>query len=148
MKYVISMCLLFVSLAFPDFKRTSGLVDIPTARIMPHLAYRIGADLTIELGPGEYQHVVEENLHFSLGLGDFAETYFDVYTIVENWTVAFGFAHRFFDYGRFGLAWGIHTLAAHEDISEIAHGDSTGWHDDLMYEQADYDKPCLQVLSR
>jgi len=141
MKYIITIVLLFTSVAFPDFKRTSGLVDIPTARIMPHLAYRVGADLTLELGPGEYQHVVEENLHFSLGLGDFAETYFDVYTIVENWTVAFGFAHRFYNRGRFGLAWGVHTLATHEDISEIAHGDSTGWHDDLMYERDDYEKP-------
>ncbi len=141
MKRVITVFLLFASLAFPDFKRTSGLVDIPTARIMPHLGYRVGADLTIELGPGEYQYVVEENLHFSLGLGDFVETYFDVYTIIESWTVAFGFCHNFFNHGRFGLAWGIHTFAVPEDISEIAHGDSTGWHDDLMYEYGDYEKP-------
>jgi len=140
-KYVITAFLLFASVAFPDFKRTSGLVDIPTTRILPHLGYRVGGDLTIQLGPGDYDYVVEENLHFSLGLGNFLETYFDAYTIIESWTVAFGFCHNFFNYDRFGLAWGIHTFSTVEHISEIAKGDSTGWHDDLLYEYGDYEMP-------
>jgi outer membrane protein OmpA-like peptidoglycan-associated protein len=142
MKYFFVVVALCTSIAFSDFKRTSGLVDIPTARILPHLALRAGGDVTIQMGPGTPDGFIEENLHFSLGLGGFVETYFDVYTIPpEVWTVAFGFCHNFFNRGRLGLAWGIHTLSFYDDVSEIAHGDSTGWHDDLLYEYGDYEKP-------
>ena len=29
---------------FADFDRTSGLIDIPTANVLPNMAYRIGFD--------------------------------------------------------------------------------------------------------
>ena len=91
MKKLLLLILVVTMPLLADFKRTSGLIDIPTARIIPHLGYRIGADLTFQLGPGEYDQVIEENLHMSLGLWDFLELYFDVNTIIENWTVAAGF---------------------------------------------------------
>jgi len=87
MKKLLLIGLILTLPLFADFKRTSRLIDIPTARILPHFGYRVGADLTIQLGPGEYDQIVEENLHMSLGLGDFVELYFDVNTIIENWTV-------------------------------------------------------------
>jgi len=94
MKKLLLIGLILTLPLFADFKRTSRLIDIPTARILPHFGYRVGADVTIQLGPGEYDQIVEENLHMSLGLGDFVELYFDVNTIIENWTAAAGFCHR------------------------------------------------------
>ncbi len=141
MKKMLLTILLIVLPLSADFKRTSGLVDIPTARILPHLGYRIGGDLTIKFGTGTYDQIVEENVHASLGLGNFLEVYFDFYTIIENWTWGAGFAHRLYGSDRFGLAWGIHGFSDIADISEIERGDSTGWHDDLLYERDEYLKP-------
>jgi outer membrane protein OmpA-like peptidoglycan-associated protein len=137
--------LLFILLtAMPlvgDYKRTSGLIDIPTARILPHFGYRIGADLTAQIGPGDYEAVVEENLHASLGLGNFLEVYFDFNTIIENWTAEAGFCHRLYGSDKFSLAWGIHTFSSLSDISEIGQTVTTGWLDDQFYQHDNYDKP-------
>jgi outer membrane protein OmpA-like peptidoglycan-associated protein len=141
MKKLLLFVLLIVLPLSADFKRTSGLIDIPTTRILPHFGFRIGGDLTIKFGTGTYDQVVEENIHASLGLGNFLELYFDFYTIIENWTWGTGFCHRLYGSDKFGLAWGVHGFSDIDDISEIERGDSTGWHDDLLYEQGDYLKP-------
>ena len=141
MKKLLLLTLVVTLPLFADYKRTSGLIDIPTARILPHFGYRIGADITAQLGPGEYDQVVEENLHMSFGLWDFLELYFDVYTIIEDWTVAGGFCHRVYGSDRFALAWGIHSLSTLSDMSEIGQIVSTGWYDDQLYERDDYLKP-------
>jgi len=141
MKKLLLMTLLVAMPMSADFKRTSGLIDIPTARILPHFGYRIGADLTVQLGPGDYEYVVEENLHSSLGLGGFLEVYFDMYTIIENWTVGAGFCHNIYNSDKFGLAWGIHSFSTIEDISEVGLTDSTGWPDDILYQRDAYEKP-------
>ena len=144
MKYIIAGFLLWISLGSADFKRTSGLVDIPTGRILPHLGYRIGADVTLQIGQISsvgYNQMFEENLHASLGLGDFLEVYFDLYTIIEDWTYAGGFCHRLIGSKKFALAWGIHSFSSQEDISEIGQTISVTWHDDSIYQHADYDKP-------
>jgi outer membrane protein OmpA-like peptidoglycan-associated protein len=143
-KYIVAVCLLFVSLGSADFKRTSGLVDIPTARILPHLGYRIGTDVTLQLGEissVDYNQIFEENLHASIGLGDFLEIYFDMYTIIEDWTYAGGFCHRFLESKKFAFAWGIHSFSSLDDISEIGQTISVTWHDDSLYQHADYEKP-------
>jgi outer membrane protein OmpA-like peptidoglycan-associated protein len=141
MKKLLLCILIVVVPLVADFKRTSGLIDIPTARILPHFGYRIGADLTAQLGPGDYDQVVEENLHSSLGIGNFLELYFDVYTIIETWTVAGGFCHRLYGSDKFGLAWGIHGFSTLSDISEIGQTVATGWYDDQLYQRDNYDKP-------
>jgi len=141
MKKLLILLLVATMPLVADFKRTSGLVDIPTARILPHLGFRVGADITAQLGPGDYEAVVEENLHSSLGLGNFLELYFDVYTIIEDWTVAGGFCHRLYGSDKFALAWGIHSFSTLSDLSEIGQAVSAGWRDDQFYQREDYDKP-------
>ncbi|UCG30936.1 MAG: OmpA family protein [candidate division WOR-3 bacterium] len=143
MKYAIAFLVLCASLAYPDFKRTSGLIDIPTARIMPHLGYRIGTDVTLQIGQmvTDYDQPFEENLHSSIGLGDFLEIYFDVYTIIEDWTVAGGFCHRVFGSDKFAIAWGIHSFSTLPDMSEVGQTDTAAWHDDFLYSHGDYEKP-------
>lgn len=141
MKKLLLAILIVVIPLSADFKRSSGLIDIPTARILPHFGYRIGADLTVQLGPGDYEHIVEENLHSSLGLGGFLEVYFDMYTIIENWTVGAGFCHNIYNSKKFGFAWGIHSFSTIEDISEVGLTESTGWPDDILYHRDDYEKP-------
>jgi hypothetical protein len=135
-------CILILTVPLvADFKRTTRLIDIPTARILPHFGYRIGADVTAQLGPGEYDQVVEENLHMSLGLGNFLELYFDCNTIIENWTLAGGFCHRLYGSDKFAIAWGIHSFSTLSDISEIGQTDTTGWSDDYFYQRDSYEKP-------
>ena len=149
MRYILCVLLVLTPPAFAEFNRTSGLIDIPTARILPHLGYRIGADFSFMLKTGSYEQIFEENmLKASLGLGDIFEVYFDIYTTPSPWledpgsfTAAIGFCHNFYNGQNLDLAWGIHTISYSADVSEIAHGDSTGWHDDLLYNTADYKKP-------
>lgn len=141
MKYALCIVLILTLPGYAEFNRTSGLIDIPTARILPHLGYRFGGDITIKLGTGTYDEVFEENLHASFGLGDFIEFYADAYTIGYHFTAAAGFCHNFYNGRKLALAWGIHTISYSTHISEIDHGDSTGWHDDLLYDTGDYNKP-------
>jgi len=141
MKKLLIFTLIVAIPLVADFKRTSGLIDIPTTRILPHFGYRIGADFTAQLGPGEYDQVFEENLHASLGLGNFLEIYFDMYTIIEDWTMAGGFCHRLYGSDKFGIAWGIHSFSSLSDMSEIGQTVEAGWYDDQLYQQDDYDKP-------
>lgn len=133
--------MIFTSLGIADFNRTSGLIDIPTARILPHLGYRIGIDGSMALNPETSVDDFDENLHAAIGLGNNFECYLDIYTI-GNFTTAIGFCHRFYDQEKFKFAWGIHYLSYALDISEVGHGDSTGWDDDLAYEtKPGYVKP-------
>jgi len=126
---------------FADFDRTSGLIDIPTANILPSMAYRIGFDGSIALDSDHSVDDLDENIHTSLGLGDVFEGYLDIYTI-GNFTAAMGFCHRLYKNESFALAWGIHQLSYALDVSEVGHGDSTGWDDDLDYStKPDYEKP-------
>jgi outer membrane protein OmpA-like peptidoglycan-associated protein len=141
MKYALCIALIVIIPGYAEFNRTSGLIDIPTARILPHLGYRFGADITIKLGTGTYDQVFEENLHASLGLGNFIELYADAYTFGWHFTAAAGFCHNFYNGRKLGLAWGVHTISYDAHVSEINHGDSTGWHDDLLYDTGNYQKP-------
>ncbi len=139
-KILISLLVVSLFPAFAEFNRTSGLIDIPEARILPHLGYRIGVNGTFGLGSNSVIEGLEGNFHSSLGLADKFEVYFDIYTI-SNFTAAIGFCHNFLKNDKFALSWGIHQISYALDVSEIGHGDSTGWHDDLTYYRGDYEKP-------
>ncbi|UCF70104.1 MAG: OmpA family protein [candidate division WOR-3 bacterium] len=138
MKKLLIICSLCTLPLFADFNRTSGLIDIPTANIMPHLGFRIGVDGS--LGLQDFGEDTDWNVHMSMGLFDIAEAYIDVYT-VENFTAAMGFCHRFLEMNKFSFAWGIHTISYDLDISEVGRGDTVGWFDDMMYNEAEYEKP-------
>jgi len=139
-KYITIVLLVYIALSGASFNRTSGLVDIPTARILPHFGLRVGLDGTYPLGSADVNEDFEGNFHFSLGLFNKLETYIDVYTI-ENFTAAFGFCHNFFKTNKFSFAWGVHQISYDLDVSEVGRGDSAGWYDDLMYNSGDYEKP-------
>ncbi len=144
MKYVMCFLLVLTAPVFARFNRTSGLIDIPTARILPHLGYRIGTDLSFGLKSGPYDEVFEENLvKASIGLGDIVEVYVDVYTIPwpGSFTVATGFCQNFYSGKKLALAWGIHSISYTADISEIGHDGSSAWHDDTLFHEGDYEKP-------
>ena len=128
--------------AFADFNRTSGLIDIPTAGgILPNLGYRIGLDGSVALDSKHSVDDFDKNIHASIGLGGVFETYLDIYTL-GNFTAAIGFCNRFYKTDNLQIAWGIHQLSYSLDVSEVGHGDSTGWDDDLDYStKPDYKKP-------
>lgn len=138
MKPIVLTCILCAVPLFADFNRTSGLVDVPTANILPHFGYRAGID-----GSVGFQDTLDEsdiNLHFALGLFDLAEAYLDIYTFTD-FTAAVGFCHRFYNRDKFSFAWGVHTISYDLDVSELGRGDTVGWYDDLLYNTATYEKP-------
>ena len=138
MKPIVLACILSAVPLFADFNRTSGLVDVPTANILPHFGYRTGID-----GSVGFQDTVDEsevNLHFSFGLFDLAEAYLDIYTFAD-FAAAVGFCHRFYSGDKFSFAWGLHTISYDLDVSEVGHGDTVGWYDDLLYNSETYEKP-------
>lgn len=139
-KLVIALCLIsLTSVLWADFNKTSGLIDIPTARILPHLGYRIGLDGSIAIDPDNSVQVTEENIHAAVGFNDRVETYLDIYTF-SKFTAAVGFCHRFYDTDRLSLGWGMHTISYDTDVSEIGHGDSANFKDELYY-SGEYEKP-------
>ncbi len=139
MKRVLSVLLLVTVVpCMASFNRTSGLVDIPTARVLPHLGFRVGADGS--LGLQDLGEDADYNVHMSMGLFDVLEAYVDIYTI-DDFTAAVGFCHRFFDHDNLSFAWGVHSISYSLDVSEVGHGDSVGWYDDLLYNNASYEKP-------
>ena len=137
--FIIILSILAITTAFAEFNRTSGLIDIPEARILPHHGYRIGFNGTFGLGSDSVVEGLEGNFHSAIGFADKFEVYLDIYTI-SNFTGAIGFCHNFLKNDKFALSWGIHQISYALDVSEIGHGDSTGWHDDLMYYEGDYEK--------
>ena len=142
---ILFITIVFLPAAFADFNRTSGLIDIPTSRILPHLGYRIGVDGSIAINSEKSIDDFDENLHAAIGFGNRFEGYLDIYTI-GDFTASVGFCHRFYSQGNFAIAWGIHSLSYALDISEVGHGDSTGWDDDLAYEtKPGYVKPFEMV---
>jgi outer membrane protein OmpA-like peptidoglycan-associated protein len=144
MKNAILKVCFVVLLATPlvaDFNRTSSLIDIPSARILPHLGYRVGVDGSMALDKEHAVDNFDENFHAALGLGNSFEGYLDIYTI-GNFTAAVGFCHQFYEGKDLAFAWGIHHLSYSLDVSEVGHGDSVGWDDDLDYAtKEDYEKP-------
>lgn len=132
--------LVCIALSSADFNRTSGLIDIPTAQLLPHLGFRAGVDGSLGLQDLTDSDDIDWNLHFSMGLFDFIEAYADLYTF-ENFTAAIGFSHRFLDIDNFSFAWGIHSISYDLNVSELGRGDSIGWFDDMMYNSGGYEKP-------
>ena len=138
MKNVLILCVICILPLYADFNRTSGLIDIPTANILPHLGLRAGIDGSV--GLQDITEDTEMNLHVSLGLFEIAEAYIDIYTFAQ-FTAAMGFCHRFYDTDRFGFAWGIHTISYDLNVSEVGRSDTIGWFDDMMYNYEAYEKP-------
>ena len=130
--FILSVVVLFALPSSADFNRTSGLIDIPTARILPHLGYRIGFDASAALYTDRSTDDFEENIHAALGFGNRFEGYLDIYTFTD-FTAALGFCHKFYERGNLAFAWGIHSISNARDVSEVGHGDSVGWDDDLDY---------------
>jgi outer membrane protein OmpA-like peptidoglycan-associated protein len=136
---ILALCIALVP-CFAVFNRTSGVVDIPGARVLPHLGFRAGFDGSYNLSSNDTIGVGEMNFHFSLGLFDHLETYLDVYTI-ENFTAAIGFCHNFYSSSKLAFAWGVHEISYSKNVSEAGRGDSVGYFDDMMYNVGAYKKP-------
>ncbi len=141
----------FIANADAEFNRTSGLIDIPGPDIMPRLGFRFGYDASLPLGTDPINDGYDHNIHTSLGINDRFEAYLDIYSL-SKFTAAFGFCHKLLNSDKFALAWGIHQISWALDISELGHGDSTGWTDDLSYNHGEYKKPfelaSLYLVSR
>lgn len=132
------LLVVILSLSYAEFNRTSGLIDVPTAKILPHLGYRLGIDGSVALK--DLDEDVDQNLHLSMGLFNRLEVYADIYTF-DNFTAAAGFCHKLYGSGKWSFAWGIHTFSYDRDVSEVGRGDTVGWFDDMMYNYDAYEKP-------
>jgi len=141
MKRLVLVMLSLVALpCFAAFNRTSGLIDVPGARILPHLGFRTGLDGSFNLSSSDAIEKSDMNFHVSFGLFDRVESYLNVYT-VDNFTAVIGFCHNFYSSSSLAFAWGVHEVSYSKEVSEVGRGDSIGWFDDMMYNTGDYKKP-------
>ena len=141
MKRLVLVMLSLVALpCFAAFNRTSGLIDVPGARILPHLGFRTGIDGSFNLSSSDAIEKSDMNFHVSFGLFDRVESYLNVYT-VDNFTAVIGFCHNFYSSSSLAFAWGVHEVSYSKEVSEVGRGDSIGWFDDMMYNTGDYKKP-------
>ena len=102
------LLIMSLSLSYAEFNRTSGLIDVPTAKILPHLGYRLGIDGSV--GLKDVSEDADQNLHLSMGLFNRVEVYADIYTF-DNFTAAVGFCHKLYGDDKWSFAWGIHTFS-------------------------------------
>jgi len=141
MRHLVLLILLFVVVpCFAVFNRTSGLVDVPTARVLPHFGFRIGLDGSYDLSSIDTTDEAEMNFHLSLGLFNRLESYFNIYTF-DDFTATIGFCHNLYSSDNLAFAWGVHEISYISNISEVGSGDSIGWFDDMMYDAVGYEKP-------
>jgi tetratricopeptide (TPR) repeat protein len=126
---VISITL--TSLALGDFERTTGLIDIPAARVLPGGTYRVALTGVFAIGR-DLDSPADFNSAFGYGVRDWGEITLSMLTTVDY---AFGFNCVFLEESGSvpSLGFGIHNITYRKYISELGNSGDFGYSDDVDY---------------
>ena len=127
MKYAAFAALLFLTFAASaDFNRTTSLIDIPKAEVLPHGVVKGGVSVSLsEDGPSR-----EENFNLSLGLFDRVEVSLGV---LSREAVEVNLVWKVLEEGRGpALAIGVWDITTEEYVSDPGFG-SNAYSDELAY---------------
>ena len=125
--YVIAVLVCFTSVAVADFNRTTGLIDIPVAEVLPHGTIRGGVSISFS----EESPTSEENFTLSVGLLDRAEVSVG---ILSREATEVNLLWKILEEGsvRPAVGVGIWNIAHEEHVSDGGFG-SNAYADELGY---------------
>ncbi|OQX51520.1 MAG: hypothetical protein B5M53_10940 [Candidatus Cloacimonas sp. 4484_209] len=126
----IILSLTFV-LASADFDRTTGLIDIPVARVMPGGTYRGFASGILTVG-NYRDRPADFNTGFAYGIGDWGEVTISMLTTVD-YTLNFNSVLVKESEGTPALGVGISNITYRKYVSELGHSADFGYSDDVDY---------------
>ncbi|MCK4395696.1 tetratricopeptide repeat protein [candidate division WOR-3 bacterium] len=133
-KIILSFFIIVISFSFAysDFGRTTGLIDIPVARIMPGGTWRVFATGIFAVGEDDYPAAL--NTGFAYGIGDWGEVTIAMLTTADY---AINFNTVFFRESGFlpSMGCGIHNITYRKYITELGHSKEVGYSDDIAYEE-------------
>lgn len=124
----VFLTLVMVDSIYGDFNRTTGLIDIPTAYILPHMIYR--GNLYGSFAMGDDPNSVDFDFTVGLGLYDKGEVAVSIFTTSE---FAFHGVYQILKESVTApaVAFGIHDIANKRYVSSV--GSESTWEDDETY---------------
>jgi len=128
---VIFMVLLFVIPGFADFDRTSGLIDIPVARVIKGGTWKVYSSGILTIGT-YLDRPADFNTGFAYGIGDWGEVTLSMLTTVD-YTVNFNSILLRESGGTPSIAFGIHNITYRKYVSELGQSEDFGYSDDVDY---------------
>ena len=119
------------STAFAEWNRTSGLIDIPTAKLMSANMARASSNWFFTFGEDSL-HSMDADFSLSYGIMNWAE--FSAYMLTSK-DYAASIAFKITDENGAipALGLGIQDIAANQWVSSLGSGDTTGFSDDVDY---------------
>jgi len=128
---IFLVIILFGSSAFAEWNRTSGLIDIPTAKTMPANVARASSNWFFTFGQDSL-HSMDADFSLSYGIMNRAEL--SAYMLTSK-DYAASIAFKITDENGAipALGLGIQDITASQWISSLGSGDTTGFSDDVDY---------------
>lgn len=119
---------IFLFFLFGEFNRTTGLIDIPIADVLPEGVVRTTLSGSFALTPSLYSRDIDFSI--AVGLPYDMETSLTLYTFDA---IVLGFVKRIFleEETKPGLALGLHNIGWVKYVSPVGAGIDKGWEDIL-----------------
>ncbi len=122
---------LVVSFAYADFDRTSGLIDIPVAKVIKGGTWKVYSSGILTIG--DYlDSPADFNTGFAYGIGDWGEVTISMLTTVD-YTINFNSILLRESGGAPSIAFGMHNITYRKYVSELGQSEHFGYSDDVDY---------------
>lgn len=123
--------ILLGSSAFGEWNRTSGLIDIPTAKLMPANVARASSNWFFTFGQDSL-HSMDVDFSLSYGIMNWAEV--SAYMLTsKDYAVSIAFKMADENGAIPALGLGIQDITGNQWVSSLGSGDTTGFSDDVDY---------------
>jgi len=119
------------SFAFADFDRTTGLIDIPVARVINGGTYKVFSSGIFTIGEN-LDSPADFNTGFAYGIGDWGEVTISMLTTVD-YTFNFNGVFLKESGGIPAIGFGIHNITYRKYVSDLGHTEEFGYSDDVDY---------------
>jgi len=133
--------LVLSSSAYAQLDRTSGLLDTPTADVLPKSAIMASYSLTMPID-GENPIGPEGNFNLRYAPIDRLELALTAFT-TEDYVLGFSYQLKKGSWNKWSLALGVHEIGLYEHMSPIGHDEDYGksaWTDDDFYNDRPLDE--------
>lgn len=134
MKRLIIICvfLLFIfTFLSGDFERTTGLIDIPSARVIKGGVWKAFLSGNFVIGESK-DSPADANVGFAYGIRDWGEVTISMLTTVD-YTINFNSVLLKESGGIPAIGFGIHNMTYRKYVSELGSSEDFGYSDDVDY---------------
>ncbi len=128
--FLVIFLLLSAAVASAEWNRTTGLIDIPTARILGSNVVRASTNWFFTFGEDTFP--VDGDFSLSYGVANIAEV--SAYMLTTK-DLAASMAFRILPESEYtpALAMGVQDITANRFVSSVGHGEEVGFSDDVDY---------------